>query len=342
MSFDNRVDTLTLEWIVPQVVDTVLRTNVFTTSMLSKTDKKFKAATMDFPIKFNTGGNITSFSGFDSLPTTATNTRVLMQYNPKFVAANIALPITDLAANNTVQKTIDLAEVECRSRAQDLADFLGTMFYGDGTGNGGKDMLGLTALVNDGTTVTTIGNLSRSTYPTLDGTLTAASSGLLTLLSLRTLYNAITDAGVQPTSIYAPFAVTALYESLLQPQERIMKDVQVAKNFKGFTGYKAMEFLGIPLLSDRKAPAGYLYMLNEEFMDFYVLPIPGEFGEEVPVRYEKIVGNQYNEAESMGFSWTGWIKSFNSFSVNSFVVLGGNLITDNPRRHGALTGITGV
>lgn len=342
MSFDSRVDTLTLEWIVPQVVDTVLRTNVFATSMLSKTDKKFKAATQDFPIKFATGGNITSFSGFDTLPTTATNTRVLMQYNPHFVAANVALPITDLAANDTVQKVLDLAEVEMRSRAQDLADYLGTMFYQDGTGNGGKDMLGLTAIVNDGTTVTTIGNLSRATYPTLDGTLTTVSGGLLTLLSLRTLYNAISDAGVQPTSIYAPFAVTALYEALLQPQERIMKDVQVAKNFKGFSGYKAMEFLGMPLLGDRKCPTGLLYMLNEEFLDFYVLPIPSEFGEQVPVRYEKIIGNQYNEAQSMGFSWTGWIKSFNSFSVNSFIVLGGQLITDNPRRHGQLNGITGV
>lgn len=48
MSFDNVVDTLTLEEIVPRVVDTVLRGNVFATKMLSKT-KRFGAATMDFP-----------------------------------------------------------------------------------------------------------------------------------------------------------------------------------------------------------------------------------------------------------------------------------------------------
>ena len=48
MAFNNVVDTITLEEIVPRVVDTVLRSNTFATKMLSKT-KKFGAATMDFP-----------------------------------------------------------------------------------------------------------------------------------------------------------------------------------------------------------------------------------------------------------------------------------------------------
>jgi hypothetical protein len=341
MTFDNQVDTLTLEWIVPQVVDTVLRANTFTTALLSKTDKKFKAATQDFPIKYQTGTAIQSFSGFDTLPTTASNTRVLMQYNPRFVAANVALPITDIAANNTLQQVLDLAEVEMKSRAQDLADGIGTMLYSDGTGNSNKDFLGLAAIVDDGTSVTTIGNLSRSTYPTLDGTVTA-SGGTLSLLKLRTLFNAIQDATVQPTSNYMAYTVASYYEQLLQPQERIMKDVQVAKNFKGFTGFKTLEYIGMPILGDRKAPSGVWFMLNEDYLDFYELGIPEGFGEAVGVKYEKIVGNSYDEVDSMGFSWTGWIKSFNSFSVNSFIVLGGQVCTDNPRRHGKLTGITGT
>ena len=43
MAFDNVVDTLTLEEIMPRVVDTVLRSNTFATKMLSKT-KRFGAA----------------------------------------------------------------------------------------------------------------------------------------------------------------------------------------------------------------------------------------------------------------------------------------------------------
>lgn len=342
MAFANRVDTLTLDYLVPRVVDTVLRGNVFATAMLAKT-KKFRSSTMDFPIKWQAGTSGTSFNGFDLLPTSASDTRVLMVYNPRFYAVNVALPGTEIAANNTEQKVMALAEVEMRSRAQDLADSIGTILYGTGTGNSNKDFLGLGALVDDGTNVATIGNLSRSTYTTLQSTVTA-SSGVLSVFKMRTLYNAIADATVIPTTAYTTYAAWALYETLLQPQERIMKDVSLASNFKGFTGFKALEFAGLPVIPDRKCTSGYLYFLNEEYLDFYALPTAlKEFGgEPVPVASKLFTGNSYNEVGSLGFSWTGWIKATNQFAFNSFITLGGNLITDNPRRHGVLTGITGV
>lgn len=342
MAFTNRVDTLTLDYLMPRVVDTVLRANTFTTAMLAKT-KKFRSSTMDFPIKYQKGVAGTSFSGFDVLPTSASDVRVLMVYNPRFYAINVALPGTDIAANNTVQKVMDLATVEMRSRAQDMADDIGTLLYSDGTGNSNKDFLGLGAVVDDGSSVSTIGGLSRSTYTTLQSTVTA-SGGTLTLAKLRTLVNAISDATVIPTTNYTTYAVWALYEQLLQPQERIMKNVNLAENFKGFTGFKTLEYFGMPVIADRKCTSGVWFMLNEDWLDFYALPtaIPQFGGEPVPVASKLMVGNSYNEVGSLGFSWTGWIKPTNQFAFNSFITLGGNLITDNPRRHGKLTGLTTV
>ena len=127
----------------------MLRGNVFATKMLSKT-KRFGAATMDFPIKYQIGTAIQSFLGFDTLPTSFTDTRVLLKYNPRFVAANVALAGTDILANNTAAKVLDLTKVEMQSRAQDLADGLGTMLWGTGTGNFNKDFLGLGAMVDNG------------------------------------------------------------------------------------------------------------------------------------------------------------------------------------------------
>jgi len=123
-----------------------------------------------------------------------------------------------------------------------------------------------------------------------------------------------------------------------------MKDVNVASNFKGYTGFKSLEFAGLPVLPDRKCTSGYLYFLNEEYLDFYGLPtaIPQFGGEPAPVASKLFAGNSYNEIDSLGFSWSGWIKSTNQAAFNSFIILGGNLITDNPRRHGVLTGITSV
>ena len=342
MAFDNVVDTLTLEDIVPVVVDTVLRTNRFLTKALSKT-KRFKAATQDFPIKYQVGTAIQSFLGFDALPTAFTDTRVLMKFNPRFVAANVALAGTDIMANNVAAKVLDLTEVEMQSRAQDLADALGTMAYAAGTSNNNKDILGLAALVDNGTNVSTIGGLSRSTYATLQSTVTAGAT--LSLSGIRTLYNNIVDAGVVPTRVYTDFPTWALYEQLLQPQEKIFKEVNIVPNYKGYSGFDGLMFSGLEIVPDRKCTTGYFYMLNEDYLDFYGLDteLAGfDKSEKVNVTGKLFEGNGYSETKNLGFYWTGWIKSTTQMAFNSFIVLAGNLLTNNPRRHGVLTGVTGI
>jgi len=341
MAYNNQVDTLTLEYIAPRVVDTVLRANRFTTKMLAKT-KEFRAATIDFPIKYQKGTATQSFSGFDTLPTSFTDTRILMKFNPRYNTANVALAVTDIAANNTPAKVLDLTEVEMMSRAQDLADSIGTQLYADGTGNANKDFIGLANIVDD---TSSIGGLSRSTYTTLASTVTAASSNLLSLFKMRTMYNAIADASVVPTEVYTPYEVWALYEQLLQPQERIGKEVNLAPNFKGYTGFDALSFAGLPVMADRKATSGVMFFLNSEFIDFYglkTLTADGMSGKPVKVGSKLFSGNQYDEASNLGFFWTGWIKATTQLAYNSFMVVGGNLVTDNPRRHGKLTGITSI
>ncbi len=341
MAYNNQVDTLTLEYIAPRVVDTVLRSNRFTTKMLSKT-KEFRAATIDFPIKYQKGTATQSFSGFDNLPNSFTDTRILMKFNPRFNTANVALAVTDIAANNTPAKVLDLTEVEMMSRAQDLADSIGTQLYADGTGNANKDFIGLANIVDD---TSSIGGLSRSTYTTLQSTNTAATSNILTLYKMRTLYNAIADASVIPNEAYTDYTVWALFEQLLQPQEKINKEVNLAPNFKGYTGFDAINFAGLPIIPDRKATSGVMFMLNTDFIDFHglkALTAEGMTGKPVKVGGKLFTGNQYDEAENLGFFWTGWIKATTQLAYNSFIVVGGNLVTDNPRRHGKLTGISSI
>ena len=266
-----------------------------------------------------------------------------MKYNPKFVTANVALAGTDILANNTAAKVLDLTKTEMQSRAQDLADGIGTMLWSDGTGNAGKDILGLAAIVDSGSTVATIGGLSRTTYPTLAGTVTAAAT--LSLATMRTLYNAIADSTVAPTRIYTDYPSWALYEQLLQPQEKIYKEVNIVPNYKGYEGFAGLIYAGMEIVPDRKATTGQMVFLNENYLDFYGLDADLEAFEgsrKVDVAGKLFTGNQYNEVSNLGFYWTGFIKVQNQFSFNSFIVLAGNLCTDNPRRHGKLVNIVGI
>lgn len=340
MAFDNVVDTITMEEIVPVCVDTVLRSNTFTTVALAR-PKVFRAATQDFPIKYQKGTITSSFIGLQPLSTAFTDTRVLLKYNPAFYEANVTIVGTDALANNTARKVIDLVEIEMVSRAQDMADSLGTVLYGGGQGT---DPNGLANLVDDGTNYPTIGGLSRSTYPTLDATVTALSGGQLTLNAMRTMWFAIGDQAEWPTRIYTDSTGWQLYEALLQPQERIMKSVNLIPSFKGYAGYQALDFAGMSVTFDRKCPTGYLYFLNEDYLNFYALPskdpVSGHGGKAVSVAGKVMEGNMYNEVGNLGFFWTGFIPLSNAYGFNSFIILAGNLLTDNPRRHGVLTGAT--
>lgn len=343
MAFSSQVDVLTMEDIVPSVVDTVLRANEFTTRIMTKDTKKFRSATQDFPIKYQKGTATQSFIGFQTLPTSVTVTRTLMKYNPAFNTVNVALSTTDVSANNTLRKVLDLTEVEMISRAQDLADSIGTQFYG--SQSSATDFLGLGNIVS---ATGTIGGLSRSTYSTLQSTVTA-SGGTLSLYKMRTLYNNIADGGaVKPNESFTDYTTWALYEQLLQPQERTNKQVNVAPNFKGYTGYDALMFANLPVVPDRKCTSGSLYFLNMDFLNFYTLDMLGGLdkggysGEKAKVGSKLFLGSQYSADENFGFFWTGFIHATNALAWNSFIVVAGNLVSANPRRHGVLTGITSV
>lgn len=343
-----RVTTTTQSKLVPKLVDTILNSNVLATRLLSKASK-FSGERMKFPVKYAKNNTGTSFAGFDTFSTAATDNRVNLEFVPKFYQMTVALPLDELSANATEEKVLDLAKIEMASTAQDMADDIGTLFYGTGTGNGSKDFLGLEAIVDDGTNASTFGGLSRTTYSTLNSTVTA-SSGTLSLSKMSTLYNAASSGSQTPTLGVCSEAIFALYESLLQPQERIAKTVDVMKGrnrglnsgsgLVGGTGFTGLFYKGFPILADEKATSGVLYFLNEDFLDWHALPMA--MTEAAKFRSADIDGNDYSEVQGLGFSWSGWIKPTNSASVVGHVYLGGELISANPKRHAKLTGITSV
>ncbi|MBI3232094.1 MAG: hypothetical protein HYZ51_03385, partial [Candidatus Doudnabacteria bacterium] len=131
----------------------------------------------------------------------------------------------------------------------------------------------------------------------------------------------------------------SFFGQLLRPQERIMKDAGLMKGLKGGTGFVGLQYNGVPVLMDEKATAQTFFMLNEDFMDFYALPYYGA----KPVAYKgQIEGNDYDSPMGLGFSWSDWIIPANSASVVGHIYFGGQFITSNPKRHGKLTGITGI
>jgi hypothetical protein len=129
------------------------------------------------------------------------------------------------------------------------------------------------------------------------------------------------------------------YGQLLRPQERITKDASMMKGVSAGTGFTALHYNGKPVVADEKCTSGAFIMLNEDYVDFYALP----FFNAKPVAYKsQIEGNDYEAPIGLGFSWSDWIIPANSASVVGHIYFGGQFITTNPKRHGKLTGVTGI
>ena len=335
--YGQRIQTTVQTKYLPFVVDTVLNSNVMFQRVV-RAAKKWSGRTLRAPVKVSKNTTGTSFRGFDTFSVAATENRQFLEFTPSFYQITCALPGDELSVADTDSKVLDLMKLTIQSDTEDMADDLGTLFYADGTGNGSKDPLGLGALVDDGSSVATIGGLSRATYTSLKSTVTA-SGGALTLAKVDTLWAACTSGAQKPTAIYTTEAIFNFYGQLLRPQERINKDVGTMKGLSGGTGFVALSYNGKPVLMDEKATAGSFIMLNEDFVDWYALP----YYNAKPVAYKsQVEGNDYSAPIGLGFSWSDWIIPANSASVVGHIYFGGQFITNNPKRHGKLTGITGV
>jgi len=335
------IQTTTNQYLAPAWVDQVLRDNFFFGEILGNTEK-WNGSQMLFPIKYQKGVASVAFNGFDQLPTTQQPVSVNMTFYPTFVATNVALAGSDLSVNKTPLQTLNLMKTMMKSRAQDAADDIGNFFQGDGTSFGGKAPAGLGNIVDDGTTASTYGGLSRATYSGLNATSTA-SSGTLSLLKVRQLSNSITDGRVAPTFAMTDYTTWAYFEQLLQPFQR--NTYSDFSNMDAGTGYKAKGIIwdGLTVYKDKKVTTGIFYLLNTDYLKFYGLN--WWEGEAVSLADKNIKGNIYEFSPAnatKAFTWTNWIKAYNQGAVNGFMILGGQLVCTNPFRNGKLTGITGV
>ncbi len=337
------VTTTTNQYLAPFWVDQVLRDNYFFGKILGST-KKWDGSQMLFPIKYQKGVASVAFNGFDLLPITQQPVSVNMTFYPSFVATNVALAGSELSINDTAEQRLKLMKVVMESRSQDAADDIGNFLQGDGTSFGGKAPSGLGNIVDNGTVAANYGGLARASYSGLNATVTA-SGGTISLLKVRTLWNAISDGPVAPDFIITDYTTWGYFEQLQTPfQRNTFTDFAPNKSNNASTsGYRSQIWDGMVISRDKKITTGSFYMLNLNFLKFYALK--WWEGDKVSPKAKDIEGNVYEDkiyAPGDAFTWTGMIKAYNQGTVNGFMILGGQLIALSPFRNGVLTGVTGV
>lgn len=317
-----------------KVVATTLEANPLAYTILRNSEEWVGKKALQ-PIKYKKNGTFTTFKGLDLLPTNREETTVNMEFDIKSAAMAVALGGDELAVSQSDTSITDKLRFKLQEAEVDLAQELGTIFYGNGTGD---DFNGLGNIVDDGTNAATLGGLARATYPALNSTVTA-SGGTLTLNTMTSVWNAISDAGIQPDLIVCNRTVNALYEKIAQVLNQYLnlKPGQYTYN----AGATALTFKGVPVLIDPKATAQTMFMLNTKFIGFKRGAAVKEAGEEsIGGQITQMEGVPDGSMANLGFVWTGWKRPDNQSGIVGHIILRGETIPKDPGRMGKITGIT--
>lgn len=296
------------------------------------------------------------FDGLDGLNSSTENVVVQLQFNDAHASMPMVEIMTDSFAREGDGEDVDYPAFEYEDALNETVQGLSAAMFGVG---GSSDLpLGLEGTVDNGTNLLTYGGQTRATYPSLNATVTA-SSGTMTLAKLATLRSTISDVGPKetPTVIVTTDTIADLYEQFLTPT--VKREYQVMPiNGKypvagdlpnmgqGFGGVNT--YSGIPIIRDKQATSGVLYMLNENYLKWFGRTrVPKSFKEFVsPVSLGKkrVVEGQASENISRyhGFFYQEKQMMNNQAGIISRFFVFGQMASFQPRRQGKLTGITSI
>ena len=259
------------------------------------------------PLVYGLNGTVGSYSGYDTISLTAQEGMSAAEYDWKQYAASIAISGIEEAKNNGEAAIINLLEAKIMQAEESMREGFNQMFFADGTGNSGKDWLGLAAIVDSAGTVgginrATAGNEFWQSYE--EGT-----AGALSLADMATGYNSVSVGNDHPDMVLTTQTLFEKYESLLQPQLRYT-DAKTAD-----AGFQNLLFKSAPVTYDVHCQAGVMYFLNSKY-----LTLVGHSGK--------------------WFEQTDFVRPENLDARYALIMCYGNLTCRNAAKQGKLTGRT--
>lgn len=357
-SIGNRVENFGDRKLHAGVVLNVLNSSTLFSRFMGKA-KQFSGDRMDTTIKITDSNQGQFVEGLENLNSAASDTTITLSYSDTAFTQPVVNVMLERFKNQGPEAKINLNQFKLDEAVVEMVNKMGTAMYGTGSS---KQPLGLGAIVDDGTDVSTIGGQSRSTYSALNATRTA-SGGTLSLSKMATLDSAISAGGIntsEPTLWVANQTIFDLYESLLQPAVRAsyssvgydklpVRGEALVKpgELKAGAGFSALTYRGRPLIKDDKSTAQTLWALNENYLFWAGRTIvPSEYSgmiEKVSLGQPKsLEGENFLPSKSMGIFFQKMQMMQNQAGMIGRYWVIGQMIATQPRRNGRLTGITGV
>lgn len=266
------------------------------------------------PVMYRKNTTIKSMAMLDYFD--VTTSKVLENYVYPWKKVGGSIIIADEEERANAQNIIGLLDARTKQAKQSLNDIVSAMMYSDGSGNDGKDLLGLAAIVADDPTTGTIGGVSRSANSWARNIVktgakdTAAYDELLK--KMRGMYRDTTSGTEHTNFIVCDSDTVDGYEDLIDGK------VRYAEKDKVNVGNTSVMFKGATVIFDNDCPStatlGRMYFLNSNTL-FLTVDTKNNF-----------VGTPFAKADRQD-------------AKVSYLKMMGNLVTNNPRLNGVIKGI---
>jgi len=258
----------------------------------------------------STTNNANSYSGYEVLNIAPDSPISAAQFKIAQYADSVTMSGLEMLQNSSKEAIIDLLDGRMQVSEARLLNRISGDLYGDGTGNGGKNLDGLGAAVAASPTSGTYGGINRATWTFWQNQITSGATSSTTILA------AMTNAAIKQIRgtdkadlIVAGNTLYSYYVGALQAIQRI------AAEESGAAGFASLKFYGGGTSADvvlgggygAQETATYMYFLNTN----YIFLRPHKERNFVPIGGERQAINQ--DAIVKLYGWAGNLTTSNSF-----------------------------
>jgi len=235
--------------------------------------------------------NTNSYSGFETLNISPNSPISAAQFSIAQYASAVTISGLEMLQNSGKEAIIDLLEGRIKVAEAQLSNRINLDLYGNGTGNGGKNLTGLAAAVADSPTSGTYGGINRATWSFWQNQAFSGVTNGGAAVSAANIQSYMTQLAIKLVRgtdkadlIVADNNYYNLYVNSLQAIQRVT-DPEMAGS-----GFASLKFYGGGTSADvvlgggigAQEPANHMYFLNTDYIFFRphkdrnFVPIGGE------------------------------------------------------------------
>lgn len=271
MAFANISDIVatTIQQRSRSIADNVTKNNALLARLTQRGNiKNFSGGSSIFEeLSFAQNANAGWYSGYDLLPVAAQDVISAAEYDIKQLACPVVMSGLEQLQNAGREQMIDLMESRISVAESTMQNVASDGVYSDGTGSGGKEVVGLDAAISTTPSTGTYGGIDRAAWAFWRNKYTS-NAGPLTIANIlpamNTMWASLVRGSDRPDLLVMDSLFWTFYTSALQAQQRFT-DPKMAE-----FGFPTIKFMDADVVLDGGiggfAAARTCYFMNTKYI----------------------------------------------------------------------------